>query len=586
VVKPAARRDVVRYLRQEWAMSERRNCRLVRVWRATQRYKKKREDSGDLRQRLRELASQYPRYGYWRIYRKLRRQGVRVNHKRVYRLYREEGLIVRKRPRKRLARARVPASVPTMPNERWSMDFVSDALADGRRLRVFNVVDDCTREALVMEVDSSISGQRIARLLDEQAAIRGAYPRSIVCDNGPEFISHALDQWADEHGVKLEFIQPGKPVQNCFVESFNGRLRDECLNENWFISLDDARRIIARWKDEYNDVREHGSLGGLTPSEFAQQWSPRVATPSSILPLKGEEEGPTPFVGTLLVMAAQGSWRWPLAGMVAYSTVFAIPFFILALAPQLVSKLPRSGNWMNAVKVVMGFLEIAAAMKFLSNADLVWGWHVFTRETVLSIWIACGIAIELYIFGAFRLKHDDKIEHLGAGRLASALTFLAVTIALVPGLFGRRLGELDSFLPSAPAEVTSTPTPDGPTELTWIVNDYDAAQAQAAHEQKLLFIDFTGYTCTNCRWMEANMFPRPEVNRELEKFVRVRLYTDGDGELYERQQRMQEEKFGTVALPLYAVLRPDGSAVTKFAGLTRNTAEFVAFLRRDRSSDR
>lgn len=216
-----------------------------------------------------------------------------MNHKRVYRLYRDEGLSVRKRPRKRLARARVPASVPMRPNQRWSMDFVSDALADGRRLRVFNVVDDCTREALVMEVDSSISGGRVARLLDEQAAIRGAYPRSIVCDNGPEFISHALDQWADERGVKLEFIQPGKPVQNCFVESFNGRFRDECLNENWFISLGDARRIIATWKDEYNDVREHGSLGGLTPSEFAQQWSLRVDTPSSILPLKGEEEGTT-----------------------------------------------------------------------------------------------------------------------------------------------------------------------------------------------------------------------------------------------------------------------------------------------------
>lgn len=291
MVKPAARRDVVRFLQQVWEMSERRSCRLVRVWRATQRYKKKRDDGDDLRQRLRELASQYPRYGYWRIYRKLRRQGVVVNHKRVYRLYREEGLSVRKRPRKRLARARVPASVPTVPNERWSMDFVSDALANGRRLRVFNVVDDCTREALVMEVDISISGQRVARLLDEHAAIRGAYPHSIVCDNGPEFISHALDQWADEHGVKLEFIQPGKPVQNCFIESFNGRFRDECLNENWFVSLDDARTIIARWKTEYNDVREHGSLGGLTPSEFAQQWSLRIDTPSSILPLKGEEEG-------------------------------------------------------------------------------------------------------------------------------------------------------------------------------------------------------------------------------------------------------------------------------------------------------
>ena len=291
MVKPAARRDVVRFLQQTWKMSERRSCRLTRVWRATHRYKSKRKDSGTLRQQLRDLAVKYPRYGYWRLYRKLRREGVVVNHKRVYRLYREEGLSVRKRPRKRLARARVPASVPIAPNVRWSMDFVSDSLADGRKLRVFNVVDDYSREALIMEVDTSIGGQRVARLLDEQATIRGAYPQSIVCDNGPEFISHALDQWAEEHGVKLEFIQPGKPVQNCFIESFNGRFRDECLNENWFISLDDARRTITSWKGQYNEDREHGSLGGLTPSEFARQWFLRADTPSSILPLKGEEEG-------------------------------------------------------------------------------------------------------------------------------------------------------------------------------------------------------------------------------------------------------------------------------------------------------
>jgi len=293
VVKPAARRDVVRFLQEHHGMSERRSCRLVRVWRATHRYKSKREGAGALRQRLRELAGEYPRYGYWRLYRKLRREGMVVNHKRIYRLYREEGLSVRKRPRKRLSRARVPASVPIAPNVRWSMDFVSDSLADGRKLRVLNVVDDYSREALIMEVDTSIGGQRVARLLDEQAAVRGAYPGSIVSDNGPEFISHALDQWAEEHGVKLEFIQPGKPVQNCFVESFNGRFRDECLNENWFVSLDDARRIIARWKEQYNEVREHGSLGGLTPSEFARKWSLRADTPSPILPLKGEEEGPT-----------------------------------------------------------------------------------------------------------------------------------------------------------------------------------------------------------------------------------------------------------------------------------------------------
>ena len=170
------------------------------------------------------------------------------------------------------------------------MDFVSDSLADGRKLRVFNVVDDYSREALIMEVDTSIGGQRVARLLGEAATTRGVCPQGIVCDNGPEFISHALDQWAEEHEVKLQFIQPGKPVQNCFVESFNGRFRDECLNENWFVSLDGARRTIAAWKHEYNEQREHGALGGLTPREFAQAWSLRAVTPSSILPLKGEEE--------------------------------------------------------------------------------------------------------------------------------------------------------------------------------------------------------------------------------------------------------------------------------------------------------
>jgi len=285
-------------------MSERRSCRLICVWRATNRYKTKRAEDGELRQQLRELAGEYPRYGYWRLYRKLRRQGVVVNHKRVYRLYREEGLVVRKRPRKRPARARVVAFVPTAPNQRWSMDFVSDSLAEGRKLRVFNVVDDCTREALVMQVETSIGGQRVARLLDEQAQLRGAYPRSIVCDNGPEFISHVLDQWAEEHGVKLQFIEPGKPVQNCFIESFNGRFRDECLNQNWFVSLEDARRTVAAWKKEYNEVREHGSLNELTPNEFALRWrrnpaaSLRVDTLSSILPLKGEEAKPGQTINT------------------------------------------------------------------------------------------------------------------------------------------------------------------------------------------------------------------------------------------------------------------------------------------------
>ncbi len=285
-----------------------------------------------------------------------------------------------------------------------------------------------------------------------------------------------------------------------------------------------------------------------------------------------------PFVGTLLVMAAQGNWHWPLAGMLAYSTVFALPFVVLALAPQLVSQLPKSGGWMNAVKVIMGFLEIAAAMKFLSNADLVWRWGIFTREVVLAVWIAIGMFIVLYLFGLFRFEHDTKVEHVGVPRLAAALGFLAITVALVPGLLGKPLGELDSFLPPSKAELTSTQTTSA--DVSWILNDYQGALAQAKQQDKRVFIDFTGYTCTNCRWMEANMFPKPEVKQELLKYVTVRLYTDGEGEPFQRQQKLQQEQFKTVALPLYAIVASDGKTITTFAGLTRKPAEFTAFLQR------
>jgi len=292
----------------------------------------------------------------------------------------------------------------------------------------------------------------------------------------------------------------------------------------------------------------------------------------------------SPFVGTLLVLTAQGNWRWPLAGMLAFSTVFAIPFFVLALAPQLMSRLPKAGGWMVSVKAVMGFLEIAAAMKFLSNADLVWHWGIFTRQVVLAVWVGIGVMTVLYVLGYFRMAHDSPVESIGAVRLTVAIVFLAVTVWLVPGLFGRQLGELESFLPP---EVSSSGSPPSTSpassanlqhEADWILNDYDGAMEQAKQENKLVFVDFTGYTCTNCRWMEANMFPRPEVAKEINKFVCVRLYTDGDGELYEHYQKMQQEKFGTVALPLYAILRTDGSPIATFPGLTRNTAEFLAFL--------
>ena len=293
-----------------------------------------------------------------------------------------------------------------------------------------------------------------------------------------------------------------------------------------------------------------------------------------------------PFVGTLLVMAAQGKWMYPVIGMLAFSTVFALPFFVLALAPQLVSQLPKSGGWLNSVKVVMGLLEIAAAMKFLSNADLVWRWSIFTREVVLASWVAVALLITLYLLGKFQLPHDSPSIHIGAVRLMIALISLAVGFYLLTGLFGRRLGELESFLPPATEDSSAAILTSGNNsafaangELTWITNDYENALKQAKIEHKAVFIDFTGYTCTNCRWMEVNMFTRGQVKEELAKYVRARLYTDGDGQPYQGFQQMQQERFGTVALPLYAVVNADGNPIMTFPGLTRSENEFVSFLK-------
>ena len=264
---PAARRREAAYAIERYVVSERRVCRLFGLARSTWQYRSRSPADTELRERLRELAAKLPRYGYKRLCRRLRKNGETVNHKKSYRLYREEGLMVRKRARKRLVRRAERPSPPSKPNERWSMDFTSDQLADGRRFRTFNVVDDCTRECLAIRVERSIPGVQVARVLTQLIEQR-ARPTTIVCDNGPEFIGRALEIWAEEHAVKLHFIEPGRPVQNCFVESFNGRFRDECLNEHWFTSMDDARAIIAAWRKDYNEVREHGSLGGLTPSEY------------------------------------------------------------------------------------------------------------------------------------------------------------------------------------------------------------------------------------------------------------------------------------------------------------------------------
>ena len=289
----------------------------------------------------------------------------------------------------------------------------------------------------------------------------------------------------------------------------------------------------------------------------------------------------SPFVGTILVSASQGDWQMPLIGMLAFSAVFALPFFVLALVPQWVAQLPRAGGWMNSVKVSMGFLEIAAAMKFISNVDLVWKWGIFTRSVVLAIWIAIGVILTLYLLGKFQLTHDSKPERIGAFRLMSAIVSLAISFYLVTGLFGAKLGELEAFLPpETEVSAASRIGGNGGERLQWIKNDYEAALAKAKTENKRVFVDFTGYTCTNCRWMEANIFVLPAVQTEMEKFVLVTLYTDGDGEIYERQQRMEQDMFGTVALPFYAVLDADGKPISTFPGLTRNSEEFIDFLKK------
>jgi len=289
-----------------------------------------------------------------------------------------------------------------------------------------------------------------------------------------------------------------------------------------------------------------------------------------------------PFVGSLLVMTAQGNWRWPLAGMLAFSSVFAIPFFLLALAPQVLSQLPKSGNWMISVKVVVGLIEVAAAMKFLSNADLVWRWGIFTRQVVLATWVGIGILTILYVLGCIRMSHEEPITKVGPVRLIVAMTVLAATIWMVPGLFGRQLGGLEAFLPPDTAQGSANaiggPQSGSETEVHWVINDYDGALAAAKRDNKPVFIDFTGYTCTNCRWMEANVFSRPEISEQLKRYICVRLYTDGDGDLFQRQQNLQQQKFGTVALPFYATLRSDGSVSDTFPGLTKSPSAFLAFL--------
>ncbi|MGO6891779.1 IS3-like element ISRle4 family transposase [Rhizobium johnstonii] len=275
VVTPAAKRNAVAHLMSHHEMSERRACKAIGFCRMTVRYETRRDNDHELRERMKALAHERRRFGYRRIHVLLRREGHLVNHKRLFRLYREEKLTVRKRGgRKRAIGTRAPMLVPMVANDRWSLDFVSDQFTDGRRLRILTVVDDCTRECLALVADTSLSGLRVARELDRIIEERGK-PRMIVSDNGSEFTSNAILQWADRTKVDWHYIAPGRPIQNAFIESFNGRLRDEFLNETLFSSLAHARSALSNWRSDYNDQRPHSGLGWLTPAEFAQTLNPR-----------------------------------------------------------------------------------------------------------------------------------------------------------------------------------------------------------------------------------------------------------------------------------------------------------------------
>ena len=275
MVTPAAERKAVAHLVKHHEMSERRACKAIGCCRMTIRYESTRPDDGALRERMKAIAHERRRFGYRRLHVMLGREGFVVNHKRLFRLYCEEKLKVRRRGgRKRATGTRRPMEVPLAPNQRWSLDFVSDQLTDGRRFRILTVIDNCTRECLALVADTSLSGRRVARELDDIIRQRGR-PQTIVSDNGTEYTSNAILEWADDTGVGWHYIAPGKPQQNGFNESFNGRLRDELLNETLFRTLHHTRAVLETWRRDYNERRPHSKLGWQTPHEYAANFHPR-----------------------------------------------------------------------------------------------------------------------------------------------------------------------------------------------------------------------------------------------------------------------------------------------------------------------
>ena len=286
------------------------------------------------------------------------------------------------------------------------------------------------------------------------------------------------------------------------------------------------------------------------------------------------------FVGLLLVAASQGQWFWPMIGMIVFSSAFASPFFLLALFPQYLANLPKSGGWLNSTKVVMGFLEMAAAFKFISNTDLVWGWGFFSHNIVLAIWAVLMVLCGVYLLGKIRFPHDSPVEFLSTGRLGISVIFLVFGLYLSSGLYGQRLhGLIYSYLPPKMNEDMSGGSASKFSYhegLTWY-KDLNQAFEVSIESGKPIFVDFTGYTCTNCRWMEVNVFIKPEVKERFEKMTLVQLYTDG-GPNHKENQIYEIERFGTAALPYYVILTPNDEVISTFPGMTRNINDFIDFL--------
>jgi thiol:disulfide interchange protein len=281
-----------------------------------------------------------------------------------------------------------------------------------------------------------------------------------------------------------------------------------------------------------------------------------------------------PFVGTLLAgSVASGGWR-PLIGMMAFATGLALPFFGLALFPSFLAKLPKSGGWMARVKTVMGFVILAAMLKYVSNVDAILGWNFLTRERFLALWVVLFALPGLYLLGFLRMEGIRADETVGIPRLMSGMLFLAFALSLIPGMLGGRLGEIDAYVPIG----TPQASVNGSGATTWMKNEYQEALDRGRRENKLVFLSFTGYACTNCHWMKSNMFPRPEIAAALGDFILVELYTDGIDAASEANQQILSEKFATTAIPFYAIVDSTGREISRFPGLTRDSAEFLKFL--------